>query len=41
MFNLVGYLGSPDMAEQIRKEDYFLTGGISQDPREETQCRNR
>lgn len=32
MFNLVGHLGSPDMAEYIRKKDYFLTGGTSQPP---------
>lgn len=29
IFGLIGYLGSPDMAEHIRKHDYFLTGGIS------------
>ncbi len=29
IFGLIGYLGSPDMAEHIRNHDYFLTGGIS------------
>lgn len=28
IFGLIGYLGSPDMAEHIRSRDYFLTGGI-------------
>ena len=29
VFELVGYLGSSDMAKHIRNHDYFLTGGIS------------
>lgn len=29
IFELVGYLGSPDMALRIRSHDYFLTGGVS------------